>query len=59
MQDGSVRRRVSKGSSANWMRSLHFGRDDRWGGRDDMWGGRDDRWGGRDDSWDGQDDENQ
>jgi len=37
------------------MRSLHFGRDDRWSGRDDRWRGRDDRWSGRDDRWRGLD----
>ena len=41
MQNGCLRRRASKGSPANWMRSLHFGRDDRWRGRDDRWRGLD------------------
>jgi hypothetical protein len=37
-----------EGSPADWLSSLHCGRDDRLGGRDDRLGGRDDRLGGRD-----------
>ena len=45
----------AEGSPADWLSSLHCGRDDRLGGRDDRLGGRDDRWGGRDDSLGGRD----
>ena len=40
---------AAEGSPADWLSSLHCGRDDRLGGRDDRLGGRDDRFGGRGD----------
>ena len=43
-------------TGAHWLRSLHYGRDDRVSGRDDRVSDRDDRVFGRDDTMFGQHD---